>query len=228
MSLKLPQGRPLLAVLVISIAALFLVSGILVNMASAGSGPTITAACPPPADPTAGCFGVVINQQIFSTLRFTPNKPIYVHRGEWITIKDTSNDVHTFSIVASSVLPKTVADVGSCGAPPPAPASICSVILAAHLPAGPPTGPPPPPQNSCIKVTSPTPVNQCIDEGHPVANNGAFPGLDTAFTLTKGGDSIILLPNQSFTVQITAKAGTVLHFMCAIHPWMQGELIVTA
>jgi hypothetical protein len=39
---------------------------------------------------------------------------------------------------------------------------------------------------------------------------------------------VIVFPEQSITMQVTAPAGTVLHFMCVIHPWMQGEIIVTS
>ena len=48
-------------------------------------------------------------------------------------------------------------------------------------------------------------------------------GLDTP------GDSILILPgvNNSISQTVTAPPGTTLHFMCAIHPWMQGEIKVT-
>jgi hypothetical protein len=41
------------------------------------------------------------------------------------------------------------------------------------------------------------------------------------------GDSHILKVRGSFDVKITAPAGTDLYFMCAFHPWMQGEINVT-
>src|SRR2546428_275363 len=40
------------------------------------------------------------------------------------------------------------------------------------------------------------------------------------------GDSVLLLPGQTFTLTVTAPAGTHIHFMCIFHPWMQGELVV--
>jgi len=48
--------------------------------------------------------------------------------------------------------------------------------------------------------------------------------------LNMPGDSLLILPgvNTSITQTVTAPAGTTLHFMCAIHPWMQGEIKVTA
>jgi hypothetical protein len=54
---------------------------------------------------------------------------------------------------------------------------------------------------------------------HPVVDVGAT-GID------QPGDSIVLQPKKSATVKVSAKAGTTLHFICAIHPWMQGTLAV--
>lgn len=42
------------------------------------------------------------------------------------------------------------------------------------------------------------------------------------------GDSLLLLPHSSIGVHITARAGRTLHYICAIHPWMQGEIHVLA
>jgi plastocyanin len=52
----------------------------------------------------------------------------------------------------------------------------------------------------------------------PVVNVGR-PGLDAS------GDSIFLPPNSSVSAQVTANAG-VLHYICIIHPWMQGKITV--
>jgi plastocyanin len=40
------------------------------------------------------------------------------------------------------------------------------------------------------------------------------------------GDSQFIAPHQTLTLTITAKPGTKLYFMCAIHPWMQGVVKV--
>ena len=40
------------------------------------------------------------------------------------------------------------------------------------------------------------------------------------------GDSIFLPPNSSVSAQITAAPGSVLHYICIIHPWMQGSITV--
>jgi len=208
-------------------AALILVSGVFLSATSAGSGTTITAACSPPTTAANGCTGVVIDQSIFATDHYAPNKAIYVHHDGWITVKDTTQDTHSFTLVQGSLLPKTVAAVNNCGLPPPAPVTICLVVLGAHLPGAAPPTVTPPYSNSCVAVASPA-AYQCVDGGVGLPNGSPFPHFNTPFTMTTGGDSIILFPGDSFSVQITAPAGTVLHFMCVIHPWMQGEIIVTS
>jgi plastocyanin len=81
--------------------------------------------------------------------------------------------------------------------------SVCSVIAKSHgvNPEGPPvTGPPPIP---------------LVDVG------GA--GFD------QPGDSIVIGPKGhggQVTFKVTARPGTTLSFMCAIHPWMQGRFLV--
>jgi hypothetical protein len=44
--------------------------------------------------------------------------------------------------------------------------------------------------------------------------------------LNERGDSILVLEGQSVGARVTASSGSVLHFLCAIHPWMQGRLVV--
>jgi len=53
----------------------------------------------------------------------------------------------------------------------------------------------------------------------PVVNVGRN-GLDAA------GDSIFLPPNSSVSAEVTARPGTTLHYICIIHPWMQGTITV--
>lgn len=40
------------------------------------------------------------------------------------------------------------------------------------------------------------------------------------------GDSVLIPPSGRATVKVSAAAGTTLHFICAIHPWMQGKVKV--
>jgi plastocyanin len=56
----------------------------------------------------------------------------------------------------------------------------------------------------------------------PVVNVGAA-GFNTP------GDSVIIAPRghgAPVAFKVTARPGTVLYFMCAIHPWMQGRFVV--
>jgi plastocyanin len=53
----------------------------------------------------------------------------------------------------------------------------------------------------------------------PVVDVGGK-GLDTS------GDSIFLPPSGSISARITAAPGTALHYICIIHPWMQGTITV--
>jgi plastocyanin len=81
--------------------------------------------------------------------------------------------------------------------------SVCETIAQSHgvNPHGPPTAGPPP---------------------HPVVDVGNA-GFD------QPGDSIIIGPKGPggrVTFKVTAKPGTTLYFMCAIHPWMQGRFQV--
>jgi len=57
--------------------------------------------------------------------------------------------------------------------------------------------------------------------GPPVVRvNVGQPGLD------QPGDSLLILDGQSIGAQISASAGRNLFYLCAIHPWMQGQLRV--
>jgi hypothetical protein len=42
------------------------------------------------------------------------------------------------------------------------------------------------------------------------------------------GDSLLILPGKGLTAPVTAPAGTTLWYMCTVHPWMQGSIVVTS
>jgi plastocyanin len=81
--------------------------------------------------------------------------------------------------------------------------NVCGAILQSHginLEGPPMHGPPP----------------------HLVVNVGAA-GFDTP------GDSVVIGPKGRggpVTFRVTARPGTILRFVCAIHPWMQGRFLV--
>lgn len=76
---------------------------------------------------------------------------------------------------------------------------VCNEIAKAHgvNPAEPPSGPPPIPT---------------VDPGKDGFN--------------EPGDSQAIGAHQTLKLTITAKPGSTLHFMCAVHPWMQGVVKV--
>jgi hypothetical protein len=45
--------------------------------------------------------------------------------------------------------------------------------------------------------------------------------------LNAPGDSIFVRSNGSVNAPVTAPTGTVLHYICIFHPWMQGLINVT-
>jgi len=54
----------------------------------------------------------------------------------------------------------------------------------------------------------------------PTAKVGIEDGLNAP------GDSLLIFDGQGIAANVTAPAGTTLHFVCAFHPWMQGRLVV--
>ena len=57
-------------------------------------------------------------------------------------------------------------------------------------------------------------IHWTLDQGQP--------GLDTV------GDSVAIQPgaHKRISAIVSAPSGTTLYFMCAVHPWMQGKIIV--
>jgi plastocyanin len=149
----------------------------------------------------------VPNAVINADFRFSPG-PLSVKSGDVVTWQNTitSPEPHTISIVKGSDLPTNVGQVFNCGAP----GTACFTILMCHFPAGfAPGGGPPPVIN-------------------PTCGNAKFGNLAAV------GDSFLIPPPgvgppsaQTVTAKITAPAGSVLHYLCAIHPWMQGEINVS-
>jgi plastocyanin len=107
-----------------------------------------------------------------------------------------SEEPHTLTIVKRSELPRTAAQVNNCRA--------CQQYATPHL-KNPKAEPGP---NNPI-------VHWTLDKGQP--------GLD------EPGDSIAIQepgPHKTITAKVTAPAGTMLYFLCAVHPWMQGKIVV--
>jgi plastocyanin len=61
--------------------------------------------------------------------------------------------------------------------------------------------------------------------GKPVIEAGAA-GFETAGDKDAAGDSIYLPVKGKVTFKVTARKGSTLSFVCAVHPWMLGQIKV--
>ena len=116
---------------------------------------------------------------------------VTIRSGGKLTLKNRTDEPHTFSIVAAKDVPKSDKKIFDCGSP----GTICDTIFTALAPD---------PQGN--------PTKSVVDVGAP--------GVDQA------GDTVVLNPKSNQKVDISAKKGTTLSFICGIHAWMQGKLKV--
>lgn len=128
--------------------------------------------------------------------------PGTVHEGEELRIVDETMPSmagpHTFSLVTKSSLPKTPKQRKECFTP----GKICMGIAGWYGLKG-----------------EEAPKNPLVNAGKA--------GWDTMGTVKKKGDSYFFdKKGESFEQPVTAKAGTTLYFMCAVHAWMQGSIKV--
>jgi plastocyanin len=138
------------------------------------------------------------NKYMQDNMFFSPGT-ITVKSGGTITFKfdkPGSMEPHTMTILRQSDLPKTGAQAENC--------KPCERYATPHLknPKAPPD------QNNPIV--------------HWILNKGK-PGFDTV------GDSVAIQEpgkHKSVAIKVTAKPGTTLYFLCAVHPWMQGKIVV--
>ncbi|HVX32626.1 MAG TPA: hypothetical protein VHA80_05735 [Solirubrobacterales bacterium] len=128
--------------------------------------------------------------------------PKTVHEGEELRIvNDTMPSMtgpHTFSLVTKSSLPKTAKQRKTCFTP----GKICMGIAGWYGLKG-----------------EEAPKNPLVKAGKP--------GWDTMGTVKKKGDSYFFgKKGESFEQPVSAKAGTTLYFICAVHAFMQGSIKV--
>jgi plastocyanin len=149
----------------------------------------------------------VPNALINADFRFSPG-PLSVKSGDVVTWQNTitAPDPHTISIVPAALVPTSVAEVFMCGGP----GTACEPILKCHFPGGPGSPGQPPP------VIVPTCGN---------ATNGQLAAVGDSFLIPPPGVGPASL--QTVRAKITAPPGSVLHYICVIHPWMQGEIDVS-
>jgi hypothetical protein len=131
--------------------------------------------------------------------------PGTVHEGEELRIvnktKPSQVGPHTFSLVTKGSLPKTAKARKSCFTP-------------GHI---------------CLSIAEWQHFNPKTEKvGLPLAEAGPE-GWSTMGSISKEGDSWFSgeKPGGEIEQKVTAKAGTTLYYMCAIHPWMQGQIKVT-
>jgi plastocyanin len=140
----------------------------------------------------------VINKSVTDKMYFTPGTAT-VKSGEMLTFAYDGKPGEE---------PHTITIVKSKDLPKTAAqmdnCNICNQVAAGHLKN--PNAPP-------------GPTN---DIAHWTVNKGK-PGLD------EPGDSVAIegAGHKSISIKVTAPAGTILHFICAVHPWMQGTIRVT-
>jgi hypothetical protein len=77
--------------------------------------------------------------------------------------------------------------------------------------------------NICGEIAKAHGVNPAEQSSAPPPIPTVDPGKDG---FNEPGDSQVVAPHQTLHLIITAKPGTKLNFLCAVHPWMQGVVKV--
>jgi plastocyanin len=119
--------------------------------------------------------------------------------GGTLTVRNGTNFGHTLSLVRQSLVPSTKRQRQKCFTP----------------------------NHICFAVAKWHGVNP-NGNGPPTINpaTAGRPGWDTEGGLHKKGDSIFYSRRGPAPQVVSAPAGTTLHFMCVIHPWMHGTITV--
>jgi len=180
----------------------FVIGAMSLALIASGSGAALAAKTgPAPTHATVNAVSKVqfkINRYVKDGLRW--QKDVYqIKSGGTLHIVNKAQDgPHTFSIVAKKDLPRTVKQINEC--------KVCQAIAVAHG------------VDPSVESEAPPP--------HLWTQNGV--GQDTPAEFDGPGDSVFVgpKPGDSADAKITAKKGTKLFFMCAIHPWMQAKVIV--
>jgi hypothetical protein len=179
------------------LAAVPLAALVVVLLASGSAGAAET---PPPAS------GKAVIDMVLKGKKLSFEGPESVIEGEQLEIFNETNPrqvgPHTFSLVEKGTLPKSKPALNSCFTPK----HICMSIAKWHG------------FNPKTEKISINPVEAGPKGWSTEGNNSGKKG-DSWFT----GES---KKGTHFSEEVTAKAGTTLYFICAIHPWMQGSIKV--
>lgn len=138
-----------------------------------------------------------INRYIQDGLRW--NRDVYaVRSGGTVRVLngDGQSGPHTFTVLAKKDMPRTLRALFTCRA--------CNELTRAHG-ANPDSEDPP---------------------RFAFLENGV--GQDSPPNIDRPGDSALVEPRRgaSINLDVTARAGTTLYFICLVHPWMQAKLQV--
>jgi hypothetical protein len=151
------------------------------------------------------------NTYVKSTYRFDVSGPVFVKPGQTIELIDSTTDPHTLTLITSSVEPHSGAAVDEC--------------LGGQLVCGP------------AEAAGGGSSSNYVVSGKPVGSTYQCTSLATACVLktsfssttTPNGDEVLIVPGSTLylTIRPGATPGAIIHFMCVIHPWMQGEFIIS-
>jgi hypothetical protein len=174
-----------------------------VSMALLGS--AVAGAETAPA-PVAGGKGVI--KMVLKGKKLAFEAPETIEEGAKLEIYNETNPKqvgpHTFSLVTKSSLPKTKQAEKNCFTP----------------------------KHICFSIAEWQHFNPKTEKiGLNPATAGPAGWSTSGDTSGKKGDSWFTGETKTgthITQAVTAKAGTTLYFMCAIHPWMQGSIKVVA
>lgn len=183
--------------------------GLLAAGAAAGLAMALGAGSPASADEGSQAAAAAAGAKTIS-MRVDRKGPRFtgatsVKSGQPLRIRNLSDPraggPHTFSLIAANVRPRSAKAMRKCFTP----GQICMTIAMAHQ------------------------LNpETEDVGLPDVEVGA-PGWDKRFSRkVKTGDSWFTETKDEETTRVvSARAGTVLRYICAVHPEMQGKLKVT-
>lgn len=147
-----------------------------------------------------GVTDTIAIKEVKGALKFVG--PTSVTQGDELEIVNETNPKkvgpHTFSLVTQGSLPKTQPARKNCFTP----------------------------KHICLAIAEWQGFNKKEEVTINPAKAG-LPGWSTPGSVTKKGDSWFtgFKKGASFTQEVTAEPQTI-HFMCAIHPWMQGRVTV--
>jgi plastocyanin len=161
-----------------------------------------------------------------------PRKPIRVAQGGTITFVNQTTDGHTVALVGEGDVPATTDQVDNC--------DVCNTVNGAFFSDPNAQAPSVAQLDNGVSDDETNPDDaDAVDTGAIASAGGQVPpgigpvlieDFDTPSTPAAAGDATILAPNggqgpSQRTIVMTAPPGD-YHYICTIHPWMQGTIKV--